>query len=378
MFANLKALCFAAFFFESPESSLWRRQALRLLDRELDEQFLADGAHFELSPMYHDIVLEDVLDLINLFAGQSDADYGAIKLKLATTAGHMLRWSLDTRHPDQRIAFFNDAAFAIAPSIEALRSYAARLSIKPSANLRPNIRKNSEANENATTLGESGLKVLRCDLGFAIFDAGQIGPDYQPGHAHADSLCFEYSWGSERVFVNSGTSTYASCELRRSQRSTRFHNTVEVDNRNSSQVWAAFRVAKRARTQLLESGQTNDGSIYVMARHDGYSGLRKNVIHTRKLTLGQDSLQIEDSITGKWESAVARFYLHPTVTADGMNKLICASGQVFSLVTTGGYLRVSPSKWYHEFGLDTANHCLEFVFTRGHQGPYTFRMTAES
>ena len=166
--------------------------------------------------------------------------------------------------------------------------------------------------------------------------------------------------------------------MRRSQRSTRFHNTVEVDNRDSSQVWAAFRVAKRARTQLLESGQKNDGSIYVMARHDGYSGLRKNVIHTRKLTLGQNSLQIEDSITGKWDSAVARFYLHPSVTADGIDKLICASGQVFNLVTSGGDLRVYSSIWYHEFGLATANHCLEFVFSRGHQGPYTFRMTAES
>ena len=378
LFANLKALCFAAFFFDSPESALWRRQALRLLDRELDEQFLADGAHFELSPMYHDIVLEDVLDLINLFSGQSDADYGAIKFKLATTASRMLRWSLDARHPDQRIAFFNDAAFAIAPSIEALRSYAARLSIKPSAMLQTDNSKNSETNKYISTLSDCGLVILRGDLGFAIFDAGQIGPDYQPGHAHADSLSFEYSWGPERVFVNSGTSTYASCELRRSQRSTRFHNTVEVDNRDSSQVWAAFRVAKRARTQLLESGQTNDGSVYVMASHDGYSGLRKSVIHTRKLTFGQNSLQIEDSLTGKWDSAVARFYLHPSVIPDGINKLICASGQVFSLVTTGGYLRVSSSKWYHEFGLDTANHCLEFIFTSGHQGPHTFRMTAVS
>lgn len=377
LFANLKALCFAAFYFDSSESFFWRQQALRLLNRELEEQFLADGAHFELSPMYHDIVLEDVLDLINLFACQSDADHGAIKLKLAMIASHMLRWSLDARHPDQHIAFFNDAAFAVAPSIEALKSYAVRLSIKPAANLQPGIRKNLEGKE-AATLGDSGLKTLRCGSGFAIFDAGQLGPAYQPGHAHADSLSFEYSWGAERVFVNSGTSTYSSCELRRQQRSTRFHNTVEIDNRDSSEVWAAFRVAKRARAQLLDSGQTNDGLVYISARHDGYSGLCRSVIHTRKLILGKNSVQVEDSITGKWDSAVARFYLHPSVTPDGINKLICESGQVFSLVTTGGYLRVSSSNWYYEFGLCAANHCLEFVFASGHQGPHTFRMTAES
>jgi len=38
----------------------------RLLARELREQILPDGGHFERSPMYHAILLKDVLDLLHL------------------------------------------------------------------------------------------------------------------------------------------------------------------------------------------------------------------------------------------------------------------------------------------------------------------------
>ena len=34
-----------------------------------------------------------------------------------------------------------------------------------------------------------------------IFDASPVGPDYIPGHAHADTLSFEFSIGKERVLL---------------------------------------------------------------------------------------------------------------------------------------------------------------------------------
>ena len=38
----------------------------RSTDSEIKEQFLADGGHYELSPMYHSILLWDIADLIYL------------------------------------------------------------------------------------------------------------------------------------------------------------------------------------------------------------------------------------------------------------------------------------------------------------------------
>ena len=38
----------------------------RILLRELPEQVLADGGHFERSPMYHALLLHGLLDLVNV------------------------------------------------------------------------------------------------------------------------------------------------------------------------------------------------------------------------------------------------------------------------------------------------------------------------
>ena len=39
-------------------------------------------------------------------------------------------------------------------------------------------------------------------------DVALIGPNYQPGHAHADVLSFELSLFGQRLLVNIGTSEY--------------------------------------------------------------------------------------------------------------------------------------------------------------------------
>ena len=66
LFANAKALMFSGCYFRGLEADRWRQTGLRLLNRQIREQVLPDGGHFELSPMYHSVFLEDLLDLINL------------------------------------------------------------------------------------------------------------------------------------------------------------------------------------------------------------------------------------------------------------------------------------------------------------------------
>lgn len=63
---NGKALLFGGLYLTGPDAERWRRLGLSILLREADEQILADGGHFERSPMYHCIVLEDLLDVLNL------------------------------------------------------------------------------------------------------------------------------------------------------------------------------------------------------------------------------------------------------------------------------------------------------------------------
>ena len=66
LFENAKALIFAGCFFEGAPADAWFECGAQVLGKELGEQILPDGGYFELSPMYHSIILEDILDLLSL------------------------------------------------------------------------------------------------------------------------------------------------------------------------------------------------------------------------------------------------------------------------------------------------------------------------
>src|SRR6185295_1096925 len=107
-----------------------------------------------------------------------------------------------------------------------------------------------------------------------------VGPSYQPGHAHADTLSFELSLHGRRVLVNSGTSEYGTGPERQRQRSTAAHNTVVIDGQDSSEVWGGFRVARRAHCQWLATSRTPAPSIEAV--HDGYLRLPGRNTHRRR------------------------------------------------------------------------------------------------
>jgi uncharacterized heparinase superfamily protein len=103
LLANAKALAAAGLFFRGDEARRWYKTGMNLLESQLREQVLEDGGHFERSPMYHLIVLEDLLDLMNLhrvYGKEPPAGWEGL-------AGKMLCWSRAMRHPDEEIPFFN-------------------------------------------------------------------------------------------------------------------------------------------------------------------------------------------------------------------------------------------------------------------------------
>jgi len=105
LLANAKALVFAGCFFSGDEADGWLRTGLDLLEAEFAEQILDDGAHFELSPMYHAVILEDVLDLIQL----RRAVPGPGWCEKVRSGAHWRRgcwaWLDAMSHPDGEISF---------------------------------------------------------------------------------------------------------------------------------------------------------------------------------------------------------------------------------------------------------------------------------
>lgn len=342
LWANLKALIFAGTAFKGPEADRWRNHALKLFRRELAEQILPDGGHFERSPMYHAITIADLLDLIQLDMRYPENLPPADVCKWRHTSDKMLRWLRIMSHPDGGIAFFNDAALDIAPDEGALRSYARNLGI-------PITHAELEPIEN---LSASGYVRLQNDRVVAILDLAPIGPDYLPGHAHADTLSFELSIRNQRVFVNGGTSTYAYGLQRRIERGTAIHNTVYVDGQDSSEVWASFRVGRRARVSNVFVENLDDGYL-VEGSHDGYSRLPGRVYHRRRWIFSRSSIQVKDWLNGRFSNAQARFRLHPglQVACDTPeNGSIVGNEITINWRASGAIARVEAGEWHPEFG----------------------------
>lgn len=341
LFANAKALVFAGCFFEGAEADGWLALGLRLLAREVPEQILADGGHFELSTMYHALAQEDMLDLLNVMrsAGLTAPGFWTERIPA------MREWLAAMCHPDGEIAFFNDAAIGIAPSPGELEHYALRLGFPRLTSMR----------DGCTWLKESGYIRLQNPHAVALLDVARIGPDYLPGHAHADTLSFELSVDGRRVIVNSGTSVYGTGPERLRQRGTAAHNTVVVEGQDSSEVWSGFRVARRARPKDLLVGQES-GRHVVTCAHDGYVRLPGKPVHRRSWVFDDNGLAVSDFVDGADLEAEALFHFHPDCevsVSDDLRSGSVSSGSNILLHwrLRKGVARVEPSSWHPEFGL---------------------------
>jgi uncharacterized heparinase superfamily protein len=346
--ANAKALVHAGLFFSGKEAVGWLRQGLRLMDEQIAEQVLSDGGHFERSPMYHAAFVEDLLDTLNIMRA-----YGqAINPLWRETVARMVAWLASMCHPDSRISFFNDAAFGVSPDLESLRGYAARL----------NLTLDPPDGGTLRLMLSSGYVSVDSPPFFLICDVAPVGPDHLPAHAHADTLSFELSCEGRRVFVNSGTSEYGIGPERQRQRGTPAHNTLVLDGENSSEVWAGFRVARRARARLVEA-ETEGPGFVLMGEHDGYRRLSGRNLHRRRWAITAHEVRIDDTVEGRFRSAECYFHLHPDVQIQrGSGSFLCLSDAFGARIDIhfegAAAVHVVNSTWHPQFGLSLASHCI--------------------
>lgn len=351
LFANAKALVFAGCFFSGDEADAWLRQGLAIIRKELPEQVLPDGGNFELSPMYHAIFWEDLLDLMNLAQAYPEVLPAADVASWREVAMKMQTWLHGMTHLDGEIAFFNDAAMGIAPSPKELTAYAERLVVgvhEPPLN-------------NLQHFASSGYIRLASSQEVAFLDVAPVGPDYLPGHAHADTLSFELSLFRQRVVTNGGTSEYGTGAIRQLERGTAAHSTVTVNGENSSEVWGGFRVARRAYSLDLAIDQ-NAACITVRCSHTGYRRLRGKPVHQREWQWTESSLQVADTVSGSAEHAVARFHLHPDIEVIESKPsgwtLALPGGQAVQVFVDYGAAMLAESHYAPEFGKRILRTCL--------------------
>ncbi|MBX3440195.1 MAG: alginate lyase family protein, partial [Planctomycetaceae bacterium] len=338
---NLRTLVLAGAFFDGPAARRRLDHAVPLLRRQLKEQILPSGEHFERSPMYHAQMLSAVLDVRDALAG--------VQLELSgeftDIAARMKDFLLFIIHTDGEVALLADTALGETPDARVLCEAAATRDLSQNHHLlqqasvidqfpdalaeidhsadEPEGRSHSTARAavrsradklpaaagSTGSLGTSGVSLLMpvesgspvaaqfnqnhdCpamsetrgdywkwrDAGDCLlFDAGPVGADELPAHAHCDLLTIEASLSGRRLIVDSGVYDYADGEMRQYCRSTAAHNVLQIDGEEQCDTWSRFRMGYRGHPSALVSGET-DGFHWCRAHHNAYRRLEVPVV----------------------------------------------------------------------------------------------------
>ena len=378
---NAAALAFAGSCFDGDAAERWLNKGIKILESEIPEQILPDGMHFELSPMYHSRMLY-VLAILHATENPRITELVSKPIQRMTRAMRHLC------HPDGQIALFNDSAFGIYNEPGQLLRYC-------EDELRTEVgRRRAEAGEQVSESGveatalqsavrnpnneqqaTNNLSFSLPDAGYygwsdqsgsyLIVDAGKVGPDYQPGHAHADLFSYELSLNGCRVIVDAGVHDYEYSELRRYSRSTAAHNTVEINGQDQSEVWGTFRVARRGIPKDIVWNSAEAG-FKLSGSHNGYERLSGKPKHTRSVEWDGElaALSVCDRVkSGQTVRAISRIHLHPdcAIKEQG-NQLfrIEYPAGTFEIKLQGSCSISIENSWYFpEFGKKIKNTVIE-------------------
>lgn len=372
LLADGVALTLAGLGLEHARAPAWLAMGLGVLERELGRQILPDGGHVELSPMYQGLILGDLLDLRQVLgvadrpAGRAGERFAAVVARLDAVLPHMWRWLLVMTSLDGEPAHFNDSNADLTRPLGELRAAARRVGLSevwPGPGL--------------VRLEQSGYVRAKSGPFVLLADVAEVGYGPNPGHGHADTLSFECAVAGRRLLVNHGVSRYDKGPERLRERGTAAHNTPVVNGRDSSEVWASFRIGRGAHTFDVEASA--DGEVVTLrAAHDGYARQRWPVIVRREWVVAPTSLRVTDRIEGVARSVEIPYHLHPSVRLlgnDGGRYRLGLGSTTLLISSPDATLRLLPDSYAPSFYVEQTSHQL-VALPRGPQATVEVKLAS--
>lgn len=369
-----RALMYAGTFIKNDQMY---NKGRKILFDELKVQFLGDGGHYERSISYHVESLQQYFEAVYLMQYVGDQLSKDIAMNLIKP----YRFLNGMIGLDGKIPLVNDSAYDY-PFDAADFLYSAKLLFgnKPSHAIEGCYSKRWAQlkgidcaiewdKKNCCLFKETGYFIDRFKVNgqeHSLFlDVGDNGPDSNLGHAHADALSILWTAEDKKILVDSGVFTYEPGENRNACRSTQAHNTIEVDSKNSAEIWSAFRVAKRGHTTILDFKDI-EKEIVITASHDGYCHCLKDpVLHKRSLTRKKSEgiFIIKDELIGKKEKheGVLRYHFNRlcAVKKIGEHTAIIDDKYLFSCSAP---IQIEECKIAEEFGVICNSICIQAKF----------------
>lgn len=260
------------------------KQYLDKLLKTLDEQILQDGAHYETSLSYHAAIFCRLAGIFSLLKHSSS--YRMEANALSVFLMKMFSWLNEITRSFSVFPLINDSVSWPHIHWNAIKSFA----------------KQMELDTQHIKLLECGYRWLSSNSMELLMRVGPMACLDQPGHAHADYLHISLYAQGKAVLVDTGISTYEASALRLHQRSTLAHNAVVMEGEQQSELWSAFRMARRA---IVTSFTETDHSLD--ARVKWYQGYE----HRRQVICKDSTMRILDHWTNQngRQQVVALFHM---------------------------------------------------------------------
>jgi hypothetical protein len=279
---NAWALVLGSHAWDGPRAAAVRPWAKELFYSEMLAQVGADGVHEERSPMYHVRALRDALEAVAVLTALDVAVPRPVVERIRTMA-EAVPW---LQRSDGALFLLNDSANDHGVDTGRLLETAGHLvghqSSRPSG-----VRAFPDARLVAAAEPGVGDRLL--------VDLGGPGPPHQPGHSHAGALALDLDLAMLPFLVDPGCSGYDGDPFRPYFRGTRAHNTATIDRKDQSEMWATFRVARRA-VVTLETISGDVGNLVVRGACSPYHD--PAATHERTIRRTGRTVLIEDQVTG--------------------------------------------------------------------------------
>jgi len=362
LFENIKTIFISSLFFQDRRRF---KKSSKDLHKELKEQILPDGGHYERSPMYQQIVLSGLLDILNYLKKEDNKNHTlnrhrdqviALISDIDVLIKKMMNWLENMCHPDGEIALFGDSAFYIAINFSDLKKYYQAIG---------GMYDTPAFDSDTISLASSGYYIFRTDSHYFVIDGGPLGVDYQPGHAHCDFLSFEYSYQKLRFIVDSGVGEYKPTDLRQKARGIYSHNTVIVNKLEQGEIWKAFRMGYRIKPG--ESGFiTQQQKVFFRGNYTNSIKKKDSYSHQREVHfVNQKFFLIHDTINGKHIKTIENIlHFHPEclVTKNTREVKLKRELEEIYILWNPGNLSVELHSWFYvpEFGKIIENQMIVF------------------
>jgi uncharacterized heparinase superfamily protein len=257
---------------------------------ELGSQILVDGAHFELSPHYHLLLMKRLLNIYDVLINNDFSyDVSSFREVILNNLCLMLGWLYLVKFNNGDIPMVSDSVLGEFPNANEVINNFDFFDIQKSR----------------VKLEPCGYRTWKKNKLEVFMDIGEIGADSIPGHGHADTFNFILYFNDRPIIVDCGTSDYTVSKVRSYERSTKSHNTLCFKNENQSYLWDRFRVGSRVRVTLMEDTNYRIGAI-----HDGYE--KYGIFHSRHFCMNHN-FTIEDEHNADLNSMISRLTFAPDI-----------------------------------------------------------------